>query len=134
MTRRGSSGFSRPGKCSTARQVLHVISSRQLAKKAVDVALRAEPRDRLVVRQKREVRTNPGRARGAAAQQIVTKHQQDMDHCQRLKDVGWEGLLSSSEFVALIRYGVVMAVVVGLGEDSLDCHLAGVRCEDLAQA
>jgi hypothetical protein len=57
-----------------------------------------------------------------------------MDHCKQLQDVGGVGLLCSGEFAALIRDGVVMAVVVGLGEDRRERHLAGVGREDRAAA
>jgi hypothetical protein len=103
-------------------------------KEAVDIALRAQPRDRLVVRPQREVRTNPRWARGAAAQQVVPKHPQGVDHRQQLKNVSGVGLLRSRELAALVRDGVVMAVVIRLGKDRRDRCLAGVCREDRTSA
>ncbi len=61
--------------------------------KPVDVPFGAEPRDCLVVRAKRKVGSDAGRARGPAAQKAVAKDPQGMDDCQQLEDVSWLRLL-----------------------------------------
>jgi hypothetical protein len=57
-----------------------------------------------------------------------------VDHRQQLKDVSGVGLLRSRELAALVRDGVVTAVVIGLGEDRRDRCLAGVCREDRTSA
>ncbi len=99
-------------------------------KKPVDVPFGAEPRDCLVVRAKRKVGSDAGRARGFAAQKEVAKYPQGIDDCQQLEDVTWMRLLCRREFATFVGGWVVMAVVVRLRQDRRDGLLTSIRRED----
>jgi hypothetical protein len=98
--------------------------------KPVYVPFGAEPRDCLVVRAKRKVGSDAGRARGPTAQKVVAKDPQGMDDRQQLEDVSWICLLCRREFAAFVGDRVVMAVVVGLRQDRRDGLLTSIRRED----
>jgi len=94
--------------------------------KPVYVPFGAEPRDCLVVRAKRKVGSDAGRARGPTAQKVVAKDPQGMDDRQQLEDVSWICLLCRREFAAFVGDRVVIAVVVGLRQYRRDGLLTSI--------
>ena len=119
------------GRVEAARDVLHVEAKllklvEPTREKAVDVPLRAQPGDCLVVRPEREVREDPRRTWGAAAKEVVAEHAQGVDHSKEFEDVRQVGLLCGGELAAFVGDRMLMAFVIGLRENGGDCRLAGV--------
>ena len=65
-----------------------------------------------------------------AAKQVVSEHAQGVHHREQLEDVRRVGLLGCRQLAALVRHGMVVAVVIRLGEHGRDGHLASIRGDD----
>ena len=82
----------------------------------MDVPLRAQPRHCLVVVSEREVRKDPRRTGSATAKQAVSKDAQGVSAADNLS--------GCRQLAALVRHGMVLTLVIRLGEHCRDDHLA----------
>ena len=60
----------------------------------------------------------------------MSKHAQGVNHREQLEDVRRVGLLGRRQRAALVRHGMVAAVIIRLGEHCRDGHLASIGCDD----
>ena len=94
--------------------------------------VRLEPRDRLVVGPQFKIRPAPRRPGRPAAEQVVSKHPQGVDHRQQLQDVCRVVPLGRRQLAILVHHRLLPALVVWLRRDSRYAEVAGVSSQDRA--
>ncbi len=66
-----------------------------VGEESIDVQLRTDPCDGLLVSAENEARANVVSPRRLTAQQVVAENAKGIDHCKRLQVMGWISLLDS---------------------------------------
>ena len=101
----------------------------------LQMQVRLQPRDRLLVCPQVKIRPAPLLPGRRAAEQVVSEHQQRVDHHQQLQDmlrVVPLGRRQHATLSSLKRHQTLQALVVWLRQDSHYCEVACVSSQDLA--